>query len=215
MDAPRPMPDPAEMIAAMNWAADFVYNVVDYWPDWTWANSEAVDENALNQFAAENMPNAKGAAMAVPSSDKKRGRVATVMHWQLNDDEALLLEFANYDAFWMFTNEGLFGNSMDFLYRPVSYTPSRTHVDRDGKVRFVVGMNDPGVSNWIDTQGYRSGQLSFRSVLSDHLPAFRTQVVRAREAARLLPADTRRVTPAERTAQLLERFHAIQRRYRF
>lgn len=213
MDTPRPIPTPAEMIEAMGWAADFVHNVVDYWPDWTWANSDAVDENALNRFAGEQMPK-PGQAADVHASDKRRGRVAAQMHWQLMDDEALILEWRNYDAFWMITNEGLFGNSMDFLYRPVSYTPSRTHVDSDGMVRFVMNGSDPGVSNWVDTQGYRSGQLSFRSVQSDHLPEIRTRVVKAADTRRYLPPDTKLASREDRVAQLLKRFHAIQQRYR-
>ena len=214
MDGPRPIPSPQEMIEAMNWAADFVYNVVDYWPDWTWANSDAIDENAVNQFKGELIPAGGGVASNLAESDRKRGRVAIAMHWQLLDDEALVLEFENYQAFWMITCEGMFGNSMDFLYRPVSYTPSRSHVDADGRVRFVMCGNDPGVHNWIDTQGYRSGQVAFRSVQSEHLPDFRTQVVKAADVSRFLPADTRRVTAEERSALMLERFHAIQRRYR-
>ncbi len=214
MDGPRPVPTPAEMIESMKWAADFVYNVVDYWPDWTWANSDAVDEDTPNRFAAPNILGAGAAAAIANVTDKRRGRLATTMHWQLRDDEALIVEWADYQAFWMITAEAIFGNSLDFLYRPVSYTPSRTAVDSDGKVRFVMARDDPGVANWIDTQGYNAGQLSFRSVQSSHLPDFRTQVVKAADVGRFLPADTKRVTREERAGALLARFHAIQRRYR-
>ena len=34
MTSPRPVPSPEELIDAMKWAADFVYNVVDFYPDW-------------------------------------------------------------------------------------------------------------------------------------------------------------------------------------
>ena len=52
-------------------------------------------------------------------------------------DEALIVEFDSHDGFWMVSNNGVFFNSMDYLYRPVSYTPSRTKVDSDGKVRLI------------------------------------------------------------------------------
>lgn len=53
----------------------------------------------------------------------------------LSADEALVIELDAHAGLWKFTNIGVFFNSMDYLYRPVSYTPSRTAVDSDGKVR--------------------------------------------------------------------------------
>jgi hypothetical protein len=43
------------------------------------------------------------------------------------------------------------------------------------------------------------------------MPTLRTQVVPRAELASALPADSARVTRDERRAELLERFHAIQR----
>jgi hypothetical protein len=146
--------------------------------------------------------------------DRRRGRLITMMRWLLSDDEALILEFEAYDGFWMITSEAIFGNSMDFLYRPVSYTPSRTAVDSDGKIRLVLAKDDPGFSNWIDNQGYSSGVLTFRNVHSRHAPELRTRVVKAREVADFLPADAERCSREQRVAQLRARFDAIRRRYR-
>jgi hypothetical protein len=103
---------------------------------------------------------------------------------------------------------------MDFLYRPVSYTPCRTAVDSDGRIRLVLTKDDPGFSNWIDNQGYTSGVLTFRNVGSRHAPDLRTRVVKAAEVARHLPADSRKSSREERVAELHARFDAIRRRYR-
>jgi hypothetical protein len=103
---------------------------------------------------------------------------------------------------------------MDFLHRPVSYTPSRTAVDSDGRIRFVLTRSDPGFANWIDNQGYTSGVLTFRNVQSRTMPELRTTLVAAADVARHLPPDSRRSTPQERTAELHRRFDAIRRRYR-
>ena len=46
------------------------------------------------------------------------------MYWKLGPDEALIVEFDSHEGFWMITNIGVFFTSMDFLYRPVSYTPA-------------------------------------------------------------------------------------------
>src|SRR6478735_3286913 len=46
------------------------------------------------------------------------------------------------------------GGVGDRLFRPVSYTPARTVVYADDGVRFVIGHADPGVHNWLDSQGF-------------------------------------------------------------
>src|SRR5205085_1288711 len=52
MDKPRPIPTPEQMIEAMRWAEDFVYKVVDDWPDWLWQARDQIDPDAINKFAA-------------------------------------------------------------------------------------------------------------------------------------------------------------------
>jgi hypothetical protein len=114
----------------------------------------------------------------------------------------------------MMTNMGVFQPSMDYLYRPVSYTPSRTKVDSDGKVRLVMAHKDPGFHNWLDTSGLEQGMVVNRNSGADHITVFRTQVVKHADLAGHLPADTATVTPEQRTQQMLRRFHSIQQRYR-
>jgi hypothetical protein len=215
MDGPRPIPSPAEMIEAMRWAGDFVHNVVDYWPEWTWPGGEAIDAAAINRFNGKNVRRTDEIAAETMALDARRGRLGTQMRWSLQPDEALILEF-DHDphAFWMVTSEGMFGNSMDFLYRHVSYTPSRTAVDADGKVRLVLAAEDPGFANWVDNQGYAAGVLTFRNVMAGAIPELRTKVVSAADLARHMPADSKRVTTAERVAELQKRVAAIRRRYR-
>jgi hypothetical protein len=113
----------------------------------------------------------------------------------------------------MLTNEGVFGYSMDYLYRHVSYTPSRTAVDADGKIRLVLTAEDPGYANWIDNQGYTAGMLTFRNVHSRSAPELKTKVVKAADLAKHMPADASRSGPEERKAELWARFDAIRRRY--
>jgi hypothetical protein len=135
------------------------------------------------------------------------------MRWSLAADEALILAFDAYDGFWMITSEGMFGNSMDYLYRPVSYTPSRTAVDADGTIRLVLTADDPGYANWIDNQGYTSGVLTFRNVHARHVPDLRTAVVKVADLPRHLPADSKSSSREERVAEMWARFRAIRRRY--
>jgi hypothetical protein len=135
------------------------------------------------------------------------------MCWQLAADEALIIEFDSHDGFWMMTNMGVFFNSMDYLYRPVSYTPSRTKVDSDGKIRLILCQEDPGLHNWMDTQGFSRGNVTYRNLMSEAQTVFRTEVVKRSQLAAALPADTARVTPEERVGQMRERFNGIRQRF--
>jgi len=214
MTTPRPMPTPEVMMEAMKWAGDFVYNVVDYWPDYIWYRTDQADPEAVNRFNGLNVRTRNSLTEAAEAQDARRGRFITMMRWALGPDEALVLEFDAFDGFWMITNEAIFGNSMDFLYRPVSYTPSRTAVDPDGKVRLVMAHADPGFANWIDTQGYGAGVLTYRNVLTRHAPQLRTRVVKAGEIAAALHPKAARATAEQRIEEMHVRFDAIRRRYR-
>ncbi len=109
---------------------------------------------------------------------------------------------------------GTFCNSMDFLYRPVSYTPSRAAVDSDNRVRLVMTHSDPGYHNWIDTQRFEEAFLVYRNILSRVFPPIETKLVKVRDLPMHLPADSKRIYADERSQQMHDRFDAIRRRYR-
>lgn len=202
MDSPKPLPTPADMIAAMAWAGDFVTGLMSDWPEFPFTHG-GVDAAHPNVFPR----------VGETGADAKRGRAAANMYWELADDEALIVEFDAHDGLWMLTNMGVFFTSMDYLYRPVSYTPSRTKVDRDGRIRLVMAHRDPGVHNWLDTQGFERGNLTYRHMLEGEPAALDTRVVRDDQILAALPADTAMVTADERAAALWERFRGIRRRY--
>lgn len=202
MDSPRPLPDPATMIDAMRWAGDFVTGLMGDWPEYPFRYG-GVDAEHPNHFPGVGRTDA----------DAKRGRAAANMHWVLGADEALVVEFDAHEGLWMLTNMGVFFTSMDYLYRPVSYTPSRTAVDSDGKVRLVLAHDDPGYHNWIDTQGFERGNLTYRHILDGTPAELRTRVVKFVDLADALPPDSNTVNQAERTAQMWARFNGIRRRY--
>jgi hypothetical protein len=208
MDQPRPMPTPEDVVESMRWAGDFLSGAMAEWPD------RELDIGALFGEGEINVMPASRFAGTAEQRDRHRGRLLVTMHWKLAADEALVVSFDHVDSFWMITNMGAFWNSMDYLYRPVSYTPSRTAIDGDGRVRLVMTHDDPGFHNWIDTQGFEEGYLSFRHIGTRAFPPIETTVVPLEELGRLLPSDTMKITPGERTAQLHERFDAIRRRYR-
>jgi hypothetical protein len=198
MAAPRPMPTPTVMVEAIEWAGSFVHAVMRDWPDHPYQHSGgAVDPHQINQFPAP----------LAADGDEQRGRVVANMVWRLAPDEALIITFDPPDAFWMASLGGVFMNSFDYLYRPVSYTPSRTALDGDGKVRLILCADDPGYLNWLDTQGFVQGNLAIRTLMSSTGPVIETKLLKRAD----LPEPNPRILPNVRTAQLLDRFRAIQR----
>jgi hypothetical protein len=207
MTAPRPLPMPQDMIAAMDWAGSFLDGTMQDWPDAPYLYTAGHFDKYPNQFPPS--PPNTGSNL---QKDKLRGRAVTNMAWRLKPDEALIIEFDNHSGLWMFTNMGEFFNSMDYLYRPVNYTPSRTKVDGDGKVRLILCAEDPGYHNWVDTQGFERGNITYRHFLSEAFVELRTRVVKRGDLAAALPADTSKVTPEERVQQLHARFDGVRRR---
>lgn len=211
MDTPRPLPTTEEMIDAMEWAGDFLVTMMRDNPDWAYEFAEDINPQLLNEFPSSRRDHDNPVYNV--EKDRMRGRSIYAMCWRLQEDEALLLEWDVNDLFWMMTNMGSAMNSMDFLYRPVSYTPSRTSVDSDGKIRMVMAHRDPGFHNWIDTSGFESGMLVNRNQGTDKITEFRTKVVKHDEIASHLPEDSARTSLQERAEQMRVRFHAIMRRY--
>jgi hypothetical protein len=86
-------------------------------------------------------------------------------------------------------------------------------VDSDGVVRLVIAHDDPGVHNWLDTQGFSNGNLTYRNLMSQNLARFRTRLVQRSELLDALPSDSVMVSEGERVQQMLDRYHSIKLRY--
>jgi LPS sulfotransferase NodH len=86
-------------------------------------------------------------------------------------------------------------------------------VDSDNVVRFVIAHDDPGVHNWLDTQGFSDGNLGYRNLMSQNPAQFRTRLVERADVVAQLPKDTAMVTAAERVEELRDRYHSIKLRF--
>jgi hypothetical protein len=207
MAEPRPLPTPERMIAALDWSATFMQGIMSDYPEYAYDYTPGQYIKFINRFPPLDADDLH------PGKDSQRGRAAATMTWRLASDEAMIIEIEEHDGFWMISNMGPFMNSMDFLYRPVSYTPSRTQVDSDGKVRIIMCHEDPGYSNWLDTQGFVSGNITYRNFLNESRATIRTQVMKRSELASALPADVAMATAEDRFRQMWERFNGIRQRF--
>ena len=77
----------------------------------------------------------------------------------LHDDDALVVEIDPSDvSMWdvMLYNRAWY-EALDAANRVTSLNHRQVHRDADGKVRVVVANIDPGVANWLDTEGRARG----------------------------------------------------------
>ena len=92
-------------------------------------------------------------------------------------------------------------------------------LEPDGSYRIVVGPQDPGVPNWIDTTGHPEGFLTPRWAYSATPPQKDWPTISARKVAfdqirDHLPEETRHVSPEERRDQIRIRQAHVLKRYR-
>lgn len=81
----------------------------------------------------------------------------------LEDHEALLIEFTPPDCFyWNFQVDNRWMESLDYRFLPVTLNSHSARLEPDGSVRIVVAHRDPGVANWMTTDGHRRGAIGLR-----------------------------------------------------
>ena len=57
--------------------------------------------------------------------------------------------------------------TFDYINRPVSLNRAQTRLQSDGSFRMVLAHRDPGVANWIDTEGRPYGLVFWRFMLAE------------------------------------------------
>jgi hypothetical protein len=193
---------PARVARGLDAAADWLESSLTYWNAW------------LRESVSDVPPNKVVAARSVAggSSDIVYG----FGHFDLAPDQALIVETKRPDAPYWSIQWYTFGwyEQPEFMHRQTSLNNHQTRVDSDGRLRFVFAATDPGVPNWIDTGGRRTGQFTYRWIWSKNRPKPRARVVPLSELREHLPEDTPAVTPEERRAAIARRQLAIQKRFR-
>ncbi|MEE8312576.1 MAG: hypothetical protein V3R77_09965, partial [Candidatus Binatia bacterium] len=55
--------------------------------------------------------------------------------------------------------------TFDYVNRPVALNRAQTRLEPDGSFRMIIAHRDPGVPNWIDTEGRGFGLVFWRFML--------------------------------------------------
>ena len=91
--------------------------------------------------------------------------------FELGEDEALLIEGRYPECAYaslVLWNQHM--QCLEYRDRRVSINRAQTVCRPDGSFRIVLAARDPGVPNWLDTEGHRGGTLFWRFLLPETRP---------------------------------------------
>lgn len=109
-----------------------------------------------------------GAAFTEPSIHYLRGA------WQLDPHEALVVEGPLVPCrYWNVLLYSRFLNSLDHRHRTVSRTAGSSTIV-DGRYRYVLAAREPGVTDWLDTEGRSFGIFVLRFLQPEATPELPT-----------------------------------------
>ena len=146
---------------------------------------------------------------------------SSVGHYELDDDQAMIItvpaapkSVAPYQGIQL---GSMWYISLDYINHQTSLTADQARSDPDGKLRFVVSQEDPGVANWLECTGHSRGYIQLRwQRLSRDLrmadgPA--AEVVPVADLARRLPYyHQATITKAEYQVRIAARQSAVASR---
>lgn len=183
-------------------AADWIHASVSYWADmldrWQARPGEFIAYGELESNAIDVTP----------------GGAPLIAYWKAARDEILLIRVTPPRAsYWAVEFGSYWWETMDYRYRLCSVNQHQAMLEEDGSLLVVVSHEDPGVPNWLDPSGHEEGYVTFRWIGADALPRPTMERLPARELSRRLPPNVRRITPAERVAQLRARRRGVVRRF--
>jgi hypothetical protein len=136
-------------------------------------------------------------------------------NFRCGPDEVVLLEFTPPPClYWSVSLATWWWEAIDPASRQSSLNGHQARLDGNGVFRGVIGGEDPGVANWLDTAGHERGTVIARFVDAEAAIEPRFRVVPREELHDAVASDTPTLTPTERRASLVRRREAFVRRYR-
>jgi hypothetical protein len=180
--------------------------------------------NIVGPFNQENMNLAEVAGIELPANTMSPLAPETSVfptglpsaevsggNFDLDPGEALIVKVPDVAAAYSGIElMNVFGAALPFTLAQTTLNNTTAFDDPDGYTYYVVSATDPGVANWLDSNGVSSGEIFARfENLSDGadptgLPVT-TEVVPVADVASYLPADTPTVSPAEYAADMSQR----------
>jgi hypothetical protein len=157
----------------------------------------------------------------LPERFQANGGIGLQMYFHslfdLEEDEALILEseLPASVLYWSVQLIDPFYGAIDFIFHCSARNQRQSAVDQDGKVRFVVSMQDPGIANWLDPSGWRTGGIVWRWHSASSFPEPSVRKIKLSELESSFPAATPHVDPESRNIELRARVKHYQSRRRW
>jgi hypothetical protein len=191
--------DDAELARRITRAGDWIEANVLFWNSWLNQRLALIPDNA-------SLPAAR---VAGGSDDLYYGGIA----YELAPGEALLIEGPMVTGrYWGFQRSALGSFDTNYADHQTSLNHRQIRPDRHGRFQLVVSHEDPGVANWIDTEGQEQGLVTHRWIGVSERPKIETRKIRLEDLGDELPTDGSGVTPAERRQQIGVRQRQMARR---
>lgn len=128
-------------------------------------------------------------------------------------DEALVIEMDAPEALlWSVQLSNVWWESIGYINHTASYNDSQATASSDGRFRFVLSHQDPGVANWLDPAGHIEGALLFRLQKTGKIVNPLLKLVPFTDLAQHLPKDTQTLSADQRQREIaVRRRHAAVR----
>ncbi len=188
----------------------FFSNTVRRWPELSRTRFHAL--LPANQLTAPRDTGSEGGLS---------GRLMVGGHFDLDENEALIVKTWPSTAAYQGIQLGHhWWESLDYANRQTSLTTDQARLSSDGAYYFVVSATDPGVPNWLDTEGFERGVLLLRydGMPNPELPEEQHPVAKRVEFGALreeLPTDEPIVDAETREQQIARRRRHVQERFEF
>ena len=162
-------------------------------------------------------PNHFSLAWSAEQHGAMKGQVYVAGRFLLEPGEAFVVDVSDGGAeYFTVPLSNIWGTTLDIHDRTGSLNKAQSLANPDGTWTYVISAEDPGVHNWLDTDGLLEGILTLRMAefpeggATPDLAA-RGRVVALADLDRELP-DVPRVSARERAAQIAERQRGYARR---
>lgn len=201
-------PEPATPPRTLEEQADATAAMMAYFADFTGKLSHGVYKMAPNNF---------NLAWSADRVGAMRNQVYVMGRFELNPGEAFVVDVSDGGAeYFTVPLSNIWGTTLDIVNRTGSLNKAQSVPNDDGTYTYVIAPTDPGVANWIDSDGLHEAILTLRMAEfggdgpTEDLGA-RGRVVKLDDLDKEVPS-LRRVSTAERAAELAERRTAYLRR---
>ena len=118
---------------------------------------------------------------------------------------------ADYWSFQTYTHAWF--DAGDYANRITSPNMEQAYQGPDGKVWMVVAHQDPGMQNWIDTEGRQRAVVTHRWLHAKAAAEPKARLVKFAQLQQYLPADLPSMSPDQRRQQIAVRQRHVQHRF--